>query len=222
MPLPQLGIGQAVMLFRRRLRAILVRKCSCSAKIVSSPVFVRRSSPSTPMMSPRSKHSASCPVVADLLLADEELDLAGHVADVDELQLALVAMQHDAAGGADLRARHFAGALFGEPFAEVEVRRRPSLDRAASIARPSCVLKMISLARARMSAIGAWSSNREPHGSWPSSAIVRSLSRRDDSQLPLVAVVAGCSVTVELMRVGARRAGSGRWQQAGTWDSSEW
>ena len=31
----------------------------------------------------------------------------------------------------------------------------------------------------------------------------RSLSRRDDSQSPLVDAVAGCSVTVELMRVGA-------------------
>ena len=37
------------------------------------------------------------PVVADLLLADEELNLAGPVADVDEDQLAAGSLQHDAA-----------------------------------------------------------------------------------------------------------------------------
>jgi hypothetical protein len=61
------------------------------------------------------------PIVAHLLLAYEQLDLAGHVADVDELQLSLVTMQHDAAGGTDLRPGHFAGALIGQPFAEVEI-----------------------------------------------------------------------------------------------------
>ena len=95
-----------------------MRKCSFSAKIDSSPVFVRRSSPSTPMMSPRSKHSASSQSVADLRLADEQLNLAGQVADVDELQLARVALQHDPAGGADLRADHFARALLGQPGAK--------------------------------------------------------------------------------------------------------
>ena len=138
-PLPQLGIGAGRDAFPAAARALLVRKCSCSAKIVSSPVLVRRSSPSTPMMSPRSKHSASCPVVADLLLADEELDLAGPVADVDEHQLALVALQHDAAGGADLRADHFAGALLGEPLAEVEALAGGCRRSGSATSRPSAV-----------------------------------------------------------------------------------
>ena len=59
MPLAQLGIRAGRVLLRRRGQA-LGEHVSRSAKIDSSPVFVRRSSPSTPMMSPRSKHCASC------------------------------------------------------------------------------------------------------------------------------------------------------------------
>ena len=128
---------------------------SRSAKIESSPVFVRRSSPSTPMMSPRSRHLGQLPIVADLLLADEELDLARHVADVDELQLALVAMQHDAAGRAHLRPDHFAGALLGEPLAEVEIGAGGVEIRQSRFAGRPAVRYTISPARARMSAIGA-------------------------------------------------------------------
>ena len=86
------------------------------------------------------------PVVADLLLTDEELNLAGHVADIDELQLALIAMQHDPPGGSHLRARHFAGPLLREPFAEIEIgagRRQigqrnlpPILQRETNFVRP--------------------------------------------------------------------------------------
>ena len=132
-PLPQLGIGQAVMLFRRRLRAILVRKCSCSAKIVSSPVFVRLQLAVDADDVAQVEALGQCPVVADLLLADEELDLAGPVADVDELQLALVAMQHDAAGGPDLRADAFRRGLARRATCGSRSRRRRSPDRAASL-----------------------------------------------------------------------------------------
>ena len=124
------------------------------------------------MMSPRSKHSASCPIVADLLLADEELDLAGHVANVDEDELAGVALEDDAAGGADLGAVHLAGALFGEPGPEVDFRLRVIENGASRLgsdtSRPSARVNLISLARARISAMGEWSSKRVPHGSWPS------------------------------------------------------
>ena len=41
-------------------------------------------------------------VLADLAAADEELNLAGPIADVDEDQLALLALQHDPAGGPHL------------------------------------------------------------------------------------------------------------------------
>ena len=87
---------------------LLVKKCSCSAKIVSSPVLVRFSSPSTPTRSPRSKHSASAQLVlAHLAAADEQLNLAGPVADVDEDQLPFFALQHDPSGGS------YFGAMLG-------------------------------------------------------------------------------------------------------------
>ena len=58
-------------------------------------------------------------LVADLLLADEQLDLAGPVLDVDEPQLARVALQDDAPRCADLRPRQLAGPLLLHPSAEI-------------------------------------------------------------------------------------------------------
>ena len=60
------------------------------------------------------------PAVADLLQADEKLNLAGHVADVGEDQFAAGTLQHDPAGRANLGADHLAGPLLGNPFAKVE------------------------------------------------------------------------------------------------------
>ena len=149
-PLAQLGIAAGPCAWPAASRSTCERKCSCSAKMVSSPVFVRRSSPSTPMMSPRSKHCGQFPVrLAHLVLADEELDLAGPVADVDEDQLARLAL---------------AGRC---------VRPRGPWARAARAACPSAQSPTgsttISFSRARISPIGWWSSNRPPQGSTPSS-----------------------------------------------------
>ena len=217
-PLAQLGVGEAVMLFRRRGQALRENREPLGedrklARLRAAQLAVDADDVA------QVEALGQLPIVAHLLLADEELNLARHVADVDELQLALVAMQHDAAGGANLRARHFAGALLGEPLAEIEIGAgRCQIGQRHS--RPSCVVNVISPARARMSAMAAWSSNREPHGSWPSSAIRRSLSRRDDSQSPLDAAVAGWSVTVELMRVGARWTGEPR-RTPSPWERAE-
>src|SRR5690606_34859529 len=57
---------------------------------------------------------------AHLLLADEELDAARPILDIDEEQLALVAQEHDAAGRADGGTDDFSAAGIGEPLAEVE------------------------------------------------------------------------------------------------------
>ena len=66
---------------------------------------VRFSSPSTPIRSPRSKHSASAQFSSPIWLrADEQLDLAGPVADVDKNQLPLFPLQYDPSGGPNARA----------------------------------------------------------------------------------------------------------------------
>ena len=61
-------------------------------------------------------------VVADLLFADHQLDVARQIANVDKVQLAFVAVQDDTTGGAHLGADHLAPfALVGFPLAEIEV-----------------------------------------------------------------------------------------------------
>src|SRR5262245_61226564 len=59
--------------------------------------------------------------VADLRLAHEELNVAGPILDVDELELARVAQQHDPPGCPHLWPRPFALALVLHPAAEIEV-----------------------------------------------------------------------------------------------------
>ena len=141
-------------------------------------------------MSPRSNWPASSKSgVADLLLADEQLDLAGPVLDVDEPQLARIALQHDPARGADLRPRQFARAVLGQPLPEVDLLAAVQVRQLDH--RPSAVCSLISPARARISPISVRSSNRPPQGSRPSSAIRRSFSRREASWTPRLSGRAG-------------------------------
>src|SRR4051812_41343498 len=75
--------------------------------------------------------------VADLCLADQELQVAGPILNVDELQLAGVAQQHDSTGCSDLRAGPLAFALILQPAAEVELRLLVAIgnfDRPAELA----------------------------------------------------------------------------------------
>ena len=118
-----------MVLFRRRFERLGQEVDLARRRSSISPVFVRRSSPSTPMMSPRSTHLASSQFSSpDLSLADEQLDLAGHVADIDKPQLAFVALQDDPTRRADLRADHFAGTLLRQPVAQVKPMRLASGD----------------------------------------------------------------------------------------------
>ena len=119
----ELGIGEAVMLFGRRGEALgedreVLGEDRELAGFGAAELAVDADDVA------QVEALGEWPIVADLLLADEELDLARHVADVDEDELAGVALEDDAAGGADLGAVHLAGALFGEPGAEVDFRLR--------------------------------------------------------------------------------------------------
>ncbi len=62
------------------------------------------------------------PAFAHLLLTDEQLDLTGLVAQIQEFQFARVAQQDDTAGRTHPGTGHFPFALFGQPGAEVEPR----------------------------------------------------------------------------------------------------
>ena len=80
---------------------LLPRKVRLVAKTVSSPVLVYPSVPSTPSRSPRSSSSTRLqPSVAHLLLADEDLDSLGPVANLEEDHLPLPSPEHDPPGDA--------------------------------------------------------------------------------------------------------------------------
>ncbi len=119
----QFGIRQAMMLLRRRGQALgehgdLAGKDRKLARLRAAQLAVDAND----VAQIKALHQR--PIISNLLLSDEKLNLARHIADVDELELALVAMQDDATGCADLWPRHFAGALIGKPLAEVEIRRQ--------------------------------------------------------------------------------------------------
>src|SRR5437763_10197902 len=60
-------------------------------------------------------------LVADLCLADQKLKVAGPILDVDELELARVAREHDPPGCSNLWPRPFAFALVLHPAAKIEL-----------------------------------------------------------------------------------------------------
>ena len=88
-PLPQFGIGQALVLFGRRARCDLVRKCSFSAKMVSSPVLralqFAVDADHVAQVEPLGQRPI---LLAHLVHADRHLDAAGPVAQFEEDQLA--------------------------------------------------------------------------------------------------------------------------------------
>ena len=95
----QLVVGQAVPLLRPRVRAPWRARQTSSARTVSSPVRVRKSTPSTPQKSPRSSVSSSAndrsPTTSAL---DVRLQATVAVGEVEERRLAVAAHRGDAAG----------------------------------------------------------------------------------------------------------------------------
>src|SRR5690606_143369 len=59
--------------------------------------------------------------VTDLVAADKELDVAGPILNVDEPQLAGIALQDNAPGGANLRSSEFAFAVVGLPLLAIKI-----------------------------------------------------------------------------------------------------
>ena len=101
-PLPQFGIGQAVVLFGRRLERLGEKMQLLGEDRQLAGLGALQLAIDADQVAQVEALGQGPVLVADLAAADEQLDLAGPVADVDEDQLALLALQDDAAGGADL------------------------------------------------------------------------------------------------------------------------
>ena len=204
-PLPQLGVGEAVVLFGRRGEALreevqLLGEDRQLAGLRAAQLAIDADDVA------QVEALGQRPVVADLLLADEELDLAGPVADVDEPQLALVAMQHDPAGSAHLRARHFAGALLRSHLRKS--KSAPAVGKIGQRYRPAILCFERDLAGA-VANIGDGSMVIEPRAPRIVAELRDALQLFAARLLPVApdAADAGWSVTVELMRVGAAMDG---------------
>src|SRR3954466_2878484 len=61
------------------------------------------------------------PIIANLLLTDEQLNLTRHVANINELQLPLITMEHNPAGRSHVWPRHLAGSLLRKPLAKIKI-----------------------------------------------------------------------------------------------------
>ena len=103
-PLPQLGIGQALVLFRRRgnrLGQELQVLGEDRQLALHGPLQLAVDADDVAQIEALGQGEV---LLAHLVLADHHLDRAGPVADLQPVDLARGAAEHDSAGGPDLRA----------------------------------------------------------------------------------------------------------------------
>src|SRR5450755_2124364 len=100
-PLAELGIGEAVVLFGRSGQALAQDRESLGEDGKLAGLGAAQLAVDADDVA-EVETLGELPAVADLFLADEELELARHVADVDEEKLAGISLEDNAAGGPDL------------------------------------------------------------------------------------------------------------------------
>ena len=146
-PLPQLGIGQAVVLFGRRLDRLGEEVQLLGEDRQLAGLGALQLAVDADQVAQVEALGQGPVLLAHLAAADEHLDLAGPVADVDEDQLARLRCSTIRPA-----ARTFGPCCVGSRWSE-----------------PGGIgSTVISPSRARISPMGIWSSKRPPQGSMPS------------------------------------------------------
>ena len=147
-----------------------------SAKTVNSPVLVRpEPSFGADQVTEVKQLGEFEVIVANLVLADEDLDVTGPVSQRQEDQFSLAARKHDAACHADAGTAFCPRSVIRFPLAVVELRIVEIRQR-----NVRTILRV-----QRISELSGWqrpiivrSSKRPPNGSSPRASICRNFSRR--------------------------------------------